>query len=151
MKQLLILTLFAAALAACKKNETMTLPIPGNKIIGKWTISSVTVIPRDSTGKAINSGTVYPEPSYYYFQFNTNNTWAENLSPDPNSGISEAGSYVLHADTSFTLINVNLPSSLVECKIASLTDKSFVFIHQKATLFNGVTPGYLEYRFDLIK
>ncbi|MCC8426180.1 hypothetical protein [Mucilaginibacter sp. UR6-11] len=151
MKRLVVLILFAATLAACKKSQTMTLPVPGNKITGKWTINSVTVIPRDSTGKAINNGAVYPEPSYYYFQFNSDNTWAESLSPDPNSGIGEAGNYILHADTSFTLINVNLPSSPVECKITSLTDKSFVFTHQKATLFNGITPGYLEYIFDLKK
>jgi len=71
--------------------------------------------------------------------------------PDPQSGIGESGSYILHADTSFTLINVNLPSSPEECKIVALTSSSFVFSHQKATLFNGVTPGYLEYLFELKK
>jgi len=49
------------------------------------------------------------------------------------------------------LINANAPSKAVECKIASLTDTSFVFNFQRTTLFNGVTPGYLEYIFQLKK
>jgi hypothetical protein len=152
MKKILTVILFAATVIACKKTQTNTAPpVRSNKIAGKWTISSVTVIPRDSTGKALNSGTIYAEPSYYYFQFNTDNSWVQNLAPDPNSGIGESGAYILHADTGFTLINVNLPSSPEECKIATLNDSELVFSHQKATLFNGVTPGYLEYLFDLKK
>ncbi len=152
MKKLLIIILSAAMVTACKKTQTNTAPpVKTNKMAGKWTIASVTVIPRDSTGKAINNGTVYPEPSYYYFQFNNDNSWVQNLAPDPNSGIGESGTYMLHADTSFTLINVNLPASPEQCKIATLNDSVFVFSHQKATLFNGVTPGYLEYLFDLKK
>jgi len=152
MKKLFIFTLFAVTFAACKKNQSITSPpAQGNKMTGKWIITSVTVIPRDSTGTALNSGTLYTEPSYYYFQFNSDNSWVQNLAPDPQSGIGESGSYILHADTSFTLINVNLPSSPEECKIVALTSSSFVFSHQKATLFNGVTPGYLEYLFELKK
>ncbi len=153
MKNLLVITiLFTTIFVACKKTQTNTAPpVKSNKMAGKWTIVSVTVIPRDSTGKAINNGTVYPEPSYYYFQFNADNSWVQNLAPDPNSGIGESGTYVLHADTSFTLTNVNLPASPEQCKIVTLNDSVFVFSHQKATLFNGVTPGYLEYLFDLKK
>src|SRR5476651_1038413 len=145
MKKLLILSLFALSLAACKKGQTNPPAQSGNSITGKWTILSVTVIPRDSTKKAINSGTIYPEPSYYYFQFNADNSWVEILDPTPNANLGESGSYVLHADTSFTLTNVNLPTSPEECKIVSLSSNSFTFSHQKSTLFNGVTPGYLEY------
>jgi len=152
MKKIFILGLFAIIFATCKQGQTITpTPLPGNKITGKWNIISVTVIPRDSTGKAINSGTVYPEPSYYYFQFNADNSWVEVLDPTPNASLGESGSYVLHADTSFTLINVNLPANPEECKITSLTATSFEFTHQKPTLFNGITPGFLEYVFDLKK
>jgi hypothetical protein len=150
MKRIFILCLFAITFAACKKAQTTPPAVKaGNKIAGKWTISSVTVIPRDSTGKAINNGSVYTEPPYYYFQFNTDNSWIENLGPDPTFSLGESGSYVLHADTSFTLINANLPSNPEQCKIASITATSFTFSHQKTTLFNGVTPGYLEYLFEL--
>ena len=152
MKRIFILSLFAITFTACKKTQTKTPDTQsGSKISGRWSIVSVTVIPRDSTGKVKNNGTVYPEPPYYYFQFNADNSWVENLNPDPNISLGESGSYVLHADTSFTLINVNLPSQPVECKIISLTAASFTFSHQKATLFNGVTPGYLEYLFELKK
>jgi len=152
MKRLFIFSLIVITFAACKKNQATKPAVQGgNKIAGKWNIISVTVIPRDSTGKAINNGTIYPEPSYYYFQFNNDNSWVENLGPDPAISLGESGSYVLHADTSFTLINVNLPSKPEECKIASITDTSFVFTHQKNALFNGITPGYLEYLFKLKK
>ena len=153
MKRLFTLILFAVTFAACKKNQTTSpsVQIQGNIISGKWTIISVTVIPRDSTGKAINTGTIYTEPSYYYFQFNADNSWVENLDPAPNANLSESGKYVLHADTSFTLTNMNVPLNPVECKITSLTDASFVFTNQRTTLFNGVTPGYLEYVFELKK
>jgi len=145
MKRLLIFALIVLTFAACKKSKTTTPAMqPANKIAGRWNIISVTVIPRDSTGKAINSGTVYTEPSYYYFQFNNDNSWVENLAPGATFTLGESGSYVPHADTSFTLINVNLPSKPEECKIASLTATSFVFSHQKATLFNGVTRGILN-------
>ncbi|GAB3917305.1 hypothetical protein [Mucilaginibacter boryungensis] len=152
MKKIVILCLFSLTFAACKKAPVTTPALQtGNGITGKWNIISVTVIPRDSTGKAINNGTGYAEPAYYFFQFNADNTWVENLDPAPTNPLGESGRYVLHADTSFTLINVNLPSSPVECKIVSLSGSSFVFSHQKATLYNGVTPGRLEYVFELKK
>ena len=151
MKKLSILILFATFFIACNKNQTGTASTQGNKITGKWKIITVTVIPRDSTGTAINSGTIYTEPPYYYYQFNTNLTWVENLDPDTSAGIEESGTYLLHADNSFTLINANAPSKAAECKIVSLTDTSFVFNFQRTTLFNGVTPGYLEYIFQLKK
>ena len=151
MKKLFTLILFTAFFIACNKNQTGTVSTQDNKIAGKWKIITVTVIPRDSTGTAINNGTIYTEPPYYYYQFNTNLTWVENLAPDTNAGIDESGSYLLHADNSFTLINANAPSKAAECKIASLTDTSFVFNFQRTTLFNGVTPGYLEYIFQLKK
>ncbi len=147
-----MLSLVAIGFAACKKTQT-TMPATqtDNKITGKWNIVSVTVIPRDSTYKPINSGTVYPEPSYYYFQFNADNSWVENLDPTSALALGERGSYALHADTAFTLVNVNLPSNPVECKITSLSGSAFTFTHHKATMYNGVTPGFLEYVFELKK
>jgi len=141
--------LLMMAFAACRRQPGMPTP-PGNKIYGKWTIMTVTVIPHDSTGKAMNDGTVYTEPSYYYFQFNTDLSWIENLTPDL-SPAGESGTYTLKADTGFTLINKNLPAQPEECKILSLTDMSFVFSHQRTTMFNGITPGFLEYVFQLKK
>jgi hypothetical protein len=147
MKAIFSLILSVILFAACKKDSGMTSQ-QGSSINGKWTITTVTVIPHDSTGAAMNSGTVYTEPSYYYFQFNSDLTWLENLTPDtPPAG--ERGNYTLHGATSFTLINVNLPSSPEECKIITLTSSSFVFSHTEPTLFNGVTPGFLEYVFQM--
>jgi hypothetical protein len=151
MKKLFTLVLFATFSIACKKNQTGRLATQGNNITGRWNIITVTVVPHDSTGAAINNGTIYTEPIYYYFQFNADLTWLENLAAEPGPALGESGTYVLHADTSFTLINANAPSKATECKIASLTDTSLTFNYQRATLFNGVTPGYLEYIFQLKK
>jgi hypothetical protein len=147
MQKLIFLLAVITSFMSCKKTHNSSSPTPS--IVGKWSISTVTVIPFDSTGNAINNGNVYTEPSYYYFQFNANNTWTENLSPDISSGIEESGSYVLHSDTSFTLINTNTPTKSVECRIDTLTNTSFVFSHRRSTLFNGITPGFLEYIFHL--
>jgi len=148
MKNVFILIAAVTILVACNKNQG-NMPAPGgNAITGKWTILSVTVIPHDSTGKVINDSAVYTEPDYYYFQFNNDLTWLENLTPDL-SPAGESGTYVLKADTGFTLINKNLPSQPEECKILSLTNTTFEFSHQHPTLYNGVTPGVLEYIFKM--
>ncbi|MBN8852835.1 MAG: hypothetical protein BGO55_03670 [Sphingobacteriales bacterium 50-39] len=148
MKNIFIFFAFATAFAACNKNQG-NMPSPGgNKITGKWTILSVTVIPHDSTGKLMNDSAVYTEPNYYYFQFNNDLTWLENLTPDL-SPAGESGTYSLKDDTGFTLVNKNLPSQPEECKILSLTNTSFEFSHQHPTLYNGVTPGFLEYIFRM--
>ena len=147
MQKLIFLLAVITSLVACQKNHNGSSPAPS--IVGKWSINTVTVVPFDSTGNAINNGTIYTEPSYYHFQFNANNTWTENLSPDINSGIEENGSYVLHGDTSFTLINTNAPAKAVECRVDTLTKTSFVFSYRRGTLFNGITPGFLGYIFHL--
>ena len=148
MRKIFILIAFTIAFAACKKHQISSqAPI----ITGKWHIVSVTLIPLDSTGNVMNQGTIYPEPDRYFFQFNNNNSWNETLSADPGSNIGESGSYVMHGDTSFTLININAPANAVECHITTLTAFSFVFAFQRPTLFNGTTPGYLKYIFELRK
>jgi len=150
MKNVFILIAFVTGLAACNKDQG-GMPSPGaNTITGKWTILSVTVIPLDSTGQAKNDGTVYTEPSYYYYQFNNDLTWLENLTPDL-SPAGESGTYTLKGDTAFTLVNKNIPSQPEECKIISLTATTFEFSHQHPTLFNGITPGFLEYIFKMRK
>ena len=151
MKKPVAIILIAIAFVTCKKDQTAMTTTQTSKMTGKSNIVTVTVIPSDSTGKAINNGNIITEPSYYYFQFNVDNTWVESLTPDPNADLGESGSYILHADTSFTLINVNAPSKAAECRIATLTDTTFEFHFQRTTLFNGVTPGYLEYIFNLKK
>lgn len=150
MQKLIITLLIITLFAACRKNHEVPAA-PVHPIVGKWNIYTVTVIPFDSTGSAINSGATYAEPLYYYFQFNTNTTWKENLSPDPNSGIGENGNYVLHGDTSFTLINSNAPAKAIECTIDTLTSATFVFTYRRSTLYNGITPGFLKYIFHLKK
>jgi hypothetical protein len=150
MQRLIIPLAVIMLFVACKKTHD-ALPQPVPAIVGKWSNMNVTVVPLDSTGTAINGGTTYVEPSYYYFQFNANATWVENLAPDLGSGVGESGTYVLHGDTSFTLINTNAPSKAVECKIDTLTNTRFVFSNRRSTLYNGITPGYLEYIFHLNK
>src|SRR5215471_10271519 len=150
MKAIFSFILFVFLFSACKKDNSGGPASPANGITGKWKIITVTVIPHDSTGITINGGTVYTEPSYYYFQFNADMTWLENLTPDI-SPAGEEGNYVLHSDTSFTLVNANAAASPEECKIITLTNSSFVFSHQRPTLYNGVTPGFLEYIFKMQK
>lgn len=147
MQKLIFLLAVITSFVACKKNHNDSSPAPF--IFGKWSIHTVTVVPFDSTGNAINNGTVYTESSNYYFQFNANNTWTENLGPDINAGIEENGSYALHGDTSFTLINTNAPTKSAECRIDTLTNISFVFSYRRSTLFNGITTGFLNYIFHL--
>jgi hypothetical protein len=150
MKYIILFIAFLAALAACKKDQGNT-PSPGNNTItGKWTILSVTVVPHDATGKVINDSAVYAEPNYYYFQFNNDLTWLENLTPDL-SPAGEGGTYTLQNDTGFTLINKNLPTQPVVCRILSLTGSALEFTHQRPTLYNGITPGFLEYIFKTRK
>jgi len=137
---------------ACKKPKPELPVTASNKMVGKWHIQSVTVIPRDSLGNIMHPGTTYPEPSYYYYHFNNNGTWLEVVSPDPPANPGETGNYILHADTSFGLTYAGAPAlPPVEFKIVSISDTSFVFTRQKATLYNGVTRGYLEYIFKLYK
>ena len=149
MKKLIAPVLLLMLFAACRKDKVDVAA--DNSISGKWNIITVTVIPLDSSASAINSGTIYTEPPYYYFQFNADNTWAENLASDTSSGISESGSYMLYTDNSFTLTNANVPTNSMKCNIDSLTNASFVFSFSRIILFNGITPGYLKYIFQLKK
>jgi hypothetical protein len=151
MKKLFSIILLTVVLVACKKYQTGMPSASAPSMTGKWNIITVTVIPLDSTGNAIQDGTIDPEPSYFYFQFNENGTWVENLAPTSSPDSAESGNYIMHGDTSFTLTNTHATAKAVECRIISLTDTSFVFTNQRATLYNGVSPGYLKYIFQLQK
>jgi Lipocalin-like domain len=151
MKGLLIIVIITAMCVACKKDFPNMQSAQYNKFTGKWNIISVTVIPLDSTGAEKNNGYTITEPVYYYFQFNRDSTWTETLADDSNSDLGEHGTYKLHGDTSVTLININAPAKAAECRIVTLTNTSFTFKFQRATLFNGITPGYLRYIFQLGK
>jgi hypothetical protein len=152
MKTPFALLLLLITFAACKKTKPEPPVTANSKIVGQWHFQSVTVIPRDSIGNIMNPGNTYPEPSYYYFNFRNDGTWVEVLSPDPPIDPGETGKYILHADTSFGLTYAAAPGlPPVECKIVSLSGTSFVFTNQRATLYNGVTRGYLEYVFKLKK
>jgi hypothetical protein len=78
MKELVIPILLVMIFAACRKGQMDGPPPPHNSIVGKWNNITITVVPLDSTGSAINNGTIYIEPPYFYFQFKANNTWVEN-------------------------------------------------------------------------
>jgi hypothetical protein len=148
MQKLIIVLVVVVFYTASKKgHDSPTAVVPS--LVGKWNIRAVRVIPLDSAGTAISTGTVYSEPPYYFFQFNSNNTWTENLSADPNSGIEEDGMYTLEGDSSFTLVNRNAAGMAVKCSIDTLTDTRLVFTYSRGTLYNGITPGYLVYNFQL--
>ena len=150
MQKLLLMLAVPVLCIACTKNHDSS-STHGASIVGKWNINTVTVIPFDSVGKAISNKTIYSEPSYYYFRFNSNNTWTEDLGADPGSAIEENGTYTLHGDSSFTLINTNAPSNAVECFIDTLTETTLVFTYRRNTFYNGITPGFLRYIFHLNK
>ena len=151
MKKLVTIITLAMVFLACKKDQTNLPATQASKIAGKWKIITVTVIPLDSTGKAKNTGYTITEPASYYFEFNADNTWTETFTPDPNANIGEHGTYRLYGDTGFGLVNTNAPAKAVDCRIVTLTNTSFTFKFARPTLFNGITPGYLQYIFQLEK
>jgi hypothetical protein len=151
MKRVVTMMMIAAVFTECKKDQTNMPSTQGSKITGKWKIITVTVIPLDSTGKAKNTGNTITEPSLYYFEFNADNTWTETFMADPNANLGEHGTYRLYGDAGFGLINTNAPAKAVDCRIVTLTNTSLTFKFARPTLFDGITPGYLQYIFQLEK
>jgi len=152
MKQILFLALLAILFAACKKNPTSQPPTSSelkSKMIGKWNIDTVSTIFRDSTGTVIaGAGKDYPGSPGNNFKFNADNTYAESVIG--NDGDFGSGNFVLKADTGFTLVNAGYPNGPYrDCKVGSISAHAFVFSHQRPTLFNGVTPGFIEIVFKL--
>jgi len=152
MKQILFLALAAILFAACKNNP-IDQPIspPGLKaeMIGKWNMDTVSTIFRDSTGTVIaGAGKDYPGSPGNNFKFNADNTYAESVIG--NDGDFGSGSFILKADTGFTLVNTGYPNGPYrDCKVSSISAHAFVFSHQRPTRFNGVTPGFIEIVFKL--
>jgi len=126
------------------------LPLPGNKISGKWRIDSLVSIARDSVGNVTGTQLFPIQPGMtYYFQFNNDGTWSETLTsgsttPDLNAS---NGNYVLKSDTTFDMIYLN--NQTFNCHITRLTPTSFTFNRSYATLFNGTSPGTIERIFTL--
>jgi hypothetical protein len=149
MKKFSFLALLIVLFIACKKNQPGTTPVLKGKITGKWNFDSVVTVFRDSTGKNILGKNTYPNSNGTYFQFNTNNTWVENLIPDSLNDLSQGGEYQLLSDTSFILSGSGAHPYSETCKIYSLSPSVFVFSHRHDTRFNGVTPGSIEYIFTL--
>ena len=117
---------------------------------GKWTINTVTLYYFDSTGAPFGAGKfIDTVPSGYYYQFNNNNTWTEILA-DSLSVNGIGGTWSTADDSSFTLMNP-AAAEPVPCHMDTLTAGIFVFYHERGTHFNGVTPGYIRYRFHMTR
>ena len=120
------------------------------EITGKWTIDHVTSFFFDSSGALRPNGIqVYVAPPGYYYQFNSNHTWTEVLA-DTLSIDGMSGTYSINGDSSFTLVNPAAPTP-EPCKVDTLTASLFVFHHERATHYNGVTPGYIRYLFHMVR
>ena len=151
--------LSAILLASCNKHQSNSSSPNGNpvlpaglaNIVGKWNIISVTTYFYDSTGLLNNGIHVYPGQPFYYFQFNSNNSWVESLVPDTLSDLGLTGTYTITSDSSFTLTNPQGAPPATLCTIVSLVDTLFVFSHQHPTAFNGTDSGYIKYVFRLKK
>jgi hypothetical protein len=140
-------------LSACSRNSAGNSMMPAGlqaMMTGKWTINTVTLYYFDSTGALYGPGTFVDNvPSGYYYQFNSNSTWTEILS-DSLSVNGMGGTYSLAGDSSFILVNPAAPAPET-CRMDTLTASTFVFYHERATHYNGVTPGYIRYRFHLTR
>lgn len=155
MKHLLAIGLLSLSLTACHKNSGGNPPKPPAglqaKMTGKWTINYVTLFYFDSTGAPFGAGSaIYMAPPGYSYQFNSDKTWTENFVPDSLSGIGMGGTYATSGDSSFTLVNPAAPMP-EPCKMDTLTANLFVFYHEAGTHYNGVTPGYIRYRFHMTR
>ena len=158
MKKVAI-SLFVSALllVACHKDHSNATVPAKTSMVGKWNIDSVTTYFYDSTGLREKGVHVYPvgAPDYpYRFQFNSDYSFSEemHLTSAPDYIINN-GNYSLTSDSSFTLIYPNAVAGkeVEPCKILSLTNTSFAFSKQLATVFNGTDPGYIKYVYKLTR
>ncbi|HEY4108454.1 hypothetical protein [Puia sp.] len=147
----LLLLLFVSA---CSRDHENSMPPPPTGLqammTGKWTINNVTTLYFDSTGEPFGVGkNLYVTPPGYYFQFNSNSTWMEVLA-DTLSINGMEGTYSIAGDSSFILVNPAAPGPET-CIVDTLTSSMFVFHHERSTHYNGVTPGFLRYRFHMTR
>lgn len=156
MKKMIIsLCLSVVLFVACHKGHTNTPTSMQPSFIGKWNIDTVTTYFYDSTGLRQKGVHVYPAgaPDYpYRFQFNTDSSFIETMHlPSNPEYIVTSGTYSFTSDSSFTL---TYPSAVAgkevePCKIILVSNTSFVFSKQLATIFNGTEPGYIKYVYQL--
>jgi hypothetical protein len=147
MKKLLCLFAFTLLFTACKKEKPAPVQTLKDKISGKWNIISVTTMIRDSTTDSLFVRT-YPEPEGYYFKFNADGTWLENLDPSNSNDLSISGNYTVDSDSTFTLYNP-ANNGYTACKVSGITTSQFIFTHKRNTVINGYDPGSIKYIFML--
>ena len=147
MKKILYFFAFTLLFAACKKEKNTPVQTLKDKILGKWNIISVTTSIRDSTTDSLLVRT-YPEPQGYYFKFNANGTWLENLDSSNSNDLAISGNYTIDSDTTFTLYNP-ANSGSTACKVSGITTSQFTFTHKRNTVINGYDPGSIKYIFML--
>jgi hypothetical protein len=147
-------TLVLLLFPACSRNtggNSMNAPGLLANITGKWTFNNVTTFFFDSSGTLRNNGkNTYASPPGSFFGFNSNNTWTEILLPDTLSINGMGGTWSVNGDSLFTLVNP-AASEPEPCKMDTLTSSLFVFHHERATHYNGVTPGYIRYLFHMTR
>lgn len=147
IKKIFYLLALCVLFAACKKGKIAPGQTLKDKISGKWNIITVTTIIRDSVTDSLFVRT-YTQPQGYYFKFNADGTWLENLDPGESNDLSISGSYTVTSDSTFTLYNpVN--SGNTPCKVSGLTSSQFTFTHRRNTVINGYDPGSIKYIFML--
>lgn len=151
------LFLAAVLLMACHKDHTGSQGPSQLSIVGKWNIDTVTTYFYDSTGLREKGVHAYPvgAPDYpYHFLFNNDNSFMESIHlPSDSDYVAATGTYSFTSDSSFTLTYPTAAAGkdVEPCKIISLTNTSFVFSKQLATVFNGTDPGYIKYVYQLTR
>lgn len=138
--------------SACSRSSGSNSMMPGLQTMmnGKWTINTVTLLYFDSTGAPWGAGQFLDSvPPGYYYQFNSNSTWTEMLS-DSLSVNGMGGTYSIVGDSSFILLNP-AASGPETCHLDTLTPGTFVFHHQRATHYDGVTFGTIRYLFHMTR
>jgi len=147
-------------LVACSKNEGNHATPPANlSIAGKWNVDSVHAYFYNAALSLDSSEIAYPlqiPPGLYYpiyFQFNDDYSWSESVVVRVDTNVVAKGTYSYTSDSTFNLMypDANPARKDEPCKIASLTNTSFIFSTLLPTVFNGTDSGYVKYVYRLTK
>jgi major membrane immunogen (membrane-anchored lipoprotein) len=147
-------------LVACSKNEGHHATPPANlSIAGKWNVDSVHAYFYNAALSLDSSEIAYPlqiPPGLYYpiyFQFNDDYSWSESVVVRVDTNVVAKGTYSYTSDSTFNLMypDANPARKDEPCKIASLTNTSFIFSTLLPTVFNGTDSGYVKYVYRLTK
>lgn len=155
-KTAIVFLISTGLLSACHKDQMGPMNTPPS-IIGIWNVDTLTTYFYDSSGLREKGVHVYPIGAVdypYRFRFNNDFSWIESSHfPNDPDYIASNGTYTVSSDSTFTLEYTTAVSSkeIEPCKILSLTNTSFVFSKQLATVFNGTDSGYIKYVFKLTK